>query len=481
MNTPDVKSDRPQAQAELETLRARVTRLTEERDELELLLETTTDHSDAVEEELHDKAEEALRQSERQLRMIVDATPVPVIISRIEDGTILYANKMSGPFYGLSVDSLVGQPAQQFYKDIGERRKLFDKLTGDGEVNRHELQLRTAVGSTVWAEVSLRNLEFNGERSVLVALHDVTERKRAAQALQDAVEDLTRINEASGRFVPRAFLDFLKKESIVDINLGDHVSREMTVMFSDLRAFTSMSESMSPQENFDFVNAYLRRVSPVVQRNNGFIVKFLGDGMMVIFPDNADDAIRAGVEQLEHVDDYNDYRHKRGREPIQVGIGANTGHMMVGMVGDATRMQGDAFSDNVNLTARIESLTKFYGVSFIVTAETYGRLARPDAYQARFIDMVRPKGKNEALKLYEIFDADTPAQRDLKLATRADFSQALDHYYARDFAESQAMLFGVLQRNPQDKVAWHHLVRATKTLEEGVAEDWSGVTVMTEK
>ena len=292
---------------------------------------------------------------------------------------------------------------------------------------------------------------------------------------------LSKTTQSFGRFVPLEYLNFLGKESIVDIHLGDHISKEMTVMFSDLRAFTTISESMSPQENFDFINGYLERTSPVIREHNGFIVKYLGDGMMAVFPERCDDAIQAGIEKIKRVTEYNTDRQKLGHEPIRVGIGVNTGHMMVGIVGESSRMQGDALSDNVNLTSRVEGLTKFYGVSFIITAETYACLNSPEKYCIRFLDKVRVKGKNEALELYEIYDSDPTAQCELKKATQAEYSEALGLYYERDFAGAQAKLFGVLKQNPQDKVAWHHLVQATNALEKGVTDSWSGITTMEDK
>jgi two-component system sensor histidine kinase ChiS len=292
---------------------------------------------------------------------------------------------------------------------------------------------------------------------------------------------LSKTTQSFGRFVPLEYLSFLDRESIVDVQLGDHISKEMTVMFSDLRGFTSISESMSPQENFDFINGYLARTSPVIREHNGFIVKYLGDGMMAVFPDRCDDAIQAGIEKLRRVAEYNADRRKLGHQTIRVGIGVNTGHMMVGIVGEASRMQGDALSDNVNLTARVEGLTKFYGVSFIITAKTYRSLTSPETYCIRFLDKVQVKGKTEALELYEIYDGDSSEQRELKQITQVEYSEALDQYYDRDFAGAQAKLFGVLQRNPQDKVAWHHLVQATKALDEGIIDNWTGVTTMAEK
>ena len=236
---------------------------------------------------------------------------------------------------------------------------------------------------------------------------------------------LTKTTQSFGRFVPLEYLNFLERDSIVDVHLGDHISKEMTVMFSDLRAFTTISETMTPQENFDFINGYLGRTSPAVREHGGFIVKYLGDGMMAVFPEHPDDAMRAGIEKIRRIDEYNESQRRNGRDPIQIGIGINTGHMMVGIVGEQNRMQGDALSDNVNLTSRVEGLTKFYDVSFIITASTYNRLADPELYCIRFLDKVQVKGKSQALDLFEVFDGDSPEQRGLKRETQAEYAQAL--------------------------------------------------------
>ena len=137
---------------------------------------------------------------------------------------------------------------------------------------------------------------------------------------------LSQTSKSYGRFVPHEYLKFLSKESIIDVELGDHVSKEMAVMFSDIRSFTTLSESMTPQENFDFVNNYLRQVSPVIRDNTGFIVKYLGDGMMAVFPKGADDAVAAGIGKLKKVEEQNIQRIEQGLLPIKVGIGVHFGH-----------------------------------------------------------------------------------------------------------------------------------------------------------
>ncbi|MGR9108219.1 MAG: adenylate/guanylate cyclase domain-containing protein [Gammaproteobacteria bacterium] len=452
---------------EIESLRRRIADLEQEKQDLEALLDMTTEHSDAVEEELHCRAEEALLESERRLRMIVEATPVAVYITGRSDGEIYYANAMAGPMLSVSVEDLIGRKLVDFYVHIEDRLKLLELLDKQGSVDHYEMRIKTQNQAVVWVEASCREVRFNDEPSLLIAMHDITHLKE--------------LNMAASRFVPREFLGFLNKHSLVDIRLGDHVTDEMTVMFSDLRSFTSLSEYMSPQENFNFVNAYLGRVSPVIREHSGFIVKYLGDGIMAIFPGSADDGVQAGIETLIQVDEYNAYRKTRFREGIQIGIGINTGYMMVGMVGELHRMQGDAFSDHVNLTARLENLTKHYTVSFIISAATKERLMDPARYDIRFLDKVQIQGRQKALDLYEVYSADPSDLRSLKQETQEEYETALAYYYARNFAEAQSILFRVLQRNPKDKVAWHHLMKTTECLDNGVLENWTGVTVMASK
>lgn len=453
--------------SEIATLRKEVAAMKQQNADLELLLTMNAEHSDAVEDELHERAQEALHQSERRLRLIVEATPSPIAISRLVDGEIVYTNAMAGPLVGLSNEALIGRKISDFYCNARTQEELLRALEKEGEVNHREVEFRTADGVPLWVDVSLRLLDFNDEPSLLSAWHDITHLKR--------------MNQASLRFVPQEYLSFLERGSITDISLGDFVTGEMTVMFSDLRGFTTISESMTSRENFDFVNAYLGRVCPPIRQHNGFIIKYLGDGIHAIFPRSADDGVQAGIAKLEQVTEYNEHRRSKNRMPIAIGVGVNTGPMMVGMVGERHRMQGDAFSDDVNLTARLEGLTKFYHVSFIISAATYTHLADPSRYQIRFLDRVLVKGKQKPLDLYEVYDADPPLMRQLKQETQEAYEKALRFYYERDFAAAQSILFQVLQRNPRDKVAWQHLVKATQLAETGAPAGWSGVTVMTEK
>ena len=235
---------------------------------------------------------------------------------------------------------------------------------------------------------------------------------------------------------------------------------------------------MSPEQCFDFINEYYSHVSPPVIQNKGVIVKYLADGMMAVFPEIASNAVDAGLEQLRAVKRYNRDREAEALEPIRIGVGVNTGAMMVGLVGNPNRIQGDAISDAVNLTARIEALTAHYGVSLLMTDATRRNLGDPSRYHIRFVDKVRVRGKSVVLELFEVFSEDCAEQIDLKEETRADYEAAMRYYYDGAFDEAQARLFRVLQRNPSDKVAWRHLVRATRWLDEGAAADWSATVIL---
>ncbi|KPA13064.1 membrane protein containing Adenylyl cyclase class-3/4/guanylyl cyclase [Candidatus Magnetomorum sp. HK-1] len=288
----------------------------------------------------------------------------------------------------------------------------------------------------------------------------------------EALEYQAILAKSYSRFVPHEYLGFLSKDNIVDVELGDHISQEMAVMFSDIRSFTTLSEGMTPQENFDFVNAYLKRVSPFVREQKGFIVKYLGDGMMAMFPNCPNDAIQAGLKKLEHVSKYNEDRKKAGRKPIKIGVGIHIGHMMVGIVGEKARMQGDAFSDDVNLTSRLEGLTKMYGVSMIISENMYQQLRPSHDYRIRFLDHVKVKGRNRPIKIYEIYDADPPEIRDLKDKIYHQYRQGQEFFFQQDFVKAISFFKDILNEFPEDKPSKIYLERATTYCNQGVCIDW---------
>ena len=292
---------------------------------------------------------------------------------------------------------------------------------------------------------------------------------------------LAKINAAYGRFVPHDFLRFLGHESIVDVRLGDQIQKEMTVLFSDIRSFTTISEAMTPQENFNFINSYLSRVSPVIRAHQGFIDKYIGDAIMALFPESADDAVRAAVEMQKQVIIYNQHRQLRDHPPIAIGIGLHAGTLMLGTIGEQERMESTVIADAVNLASRLEGLTKVYGSGILVTESILERLGDREKYMCRFVDRVIVKGKKSVVSVFEIYDAETAQSIELKQETAAAFEKGLELYFEQNFSKSQKIFKKIGETNPQDKLAAIYCQRSLKNRMYGVPEGWSGIEALDEK
>ncbi|MFS8116980.1 MAG: PAS domain S-box protein [Microcoleus sp.] len=287
-----------------------------------------------------------------------------------------------------------------------------------------------------------------------------TERRQFTDELEKALAAEENLTDAYGRFVPHQFLHFLGYESILEVKLGDQVQKEMSVLFSDIRDFTTLSETMTPEENFQFINAYLSRMEPVITENSGFIDKYIGDAIMALFNGSADDAVKAGIAMLEQLKEYNVSRHQPDRPPLQIGIGINTGSLMLGTVGGQSRMDSTVISDAVNLASRVENLTKEYGVSMLITHNTFIQLN--DIYDFRLIDRVTVKGKSQLVTIYEIFTADPPELRQKKLETKTIFEEALVLYNKERFTEARRLFSECKQINREDKVVQIYMQRCVK-------------------
>ena len=270
---------------------------------------------------------------------------------------------------------------------------------------------------------------------------------------------LSNLNIAYGRFVPHKFIHLLNKESIIDVAVGDNVQQEMSILFSDIRDFTTLSESMTPEDNFKFINAYLSRMEPAIIENNGFIDKYIGDAIMALFSGSADDAVNAGIAMLHRLAEYNQHRINSGYPPIKIGMGINTGSLILGTVGGKNRMDGTVISDAVNLASRLEDLTKYYGVSLLISHHTLTRLHNSTDYSIRFIEKVKVKGKSKAVAVFEVFDGDEPKIKESKLATKSIFEEGLFLYYQHSMKEAVERFEQVLNINPSDKVAQIYLKR----------------------
>jgi class 3 adenylate cyclase len=300
----------------------------------------------------------------------------------------------------------------------------------------------------------------------------------AEQALN---QELQKINTAFGRFVPHAFLESLGHKSVLDVKLGDQVEKDVTVLFSDIRGYTTLAEGMTPQENFNFLNAYLGRMGPIIQANHGFVNQYYGDGIMALFMGEPADALRASIEMQQALAQYNALREQKGRLPIQIGIGLHTGPLMMGIIGDTLRLEAGVVSDTVNTAARMEGLTKHFGVRLLLSETTESRLGDTQTFGLRLLGKVQVKGRQQPLRVYQAYDGETEAFRNLQTNISALFEAALHAYFEGNFAEAVALWEQVAQQAPDDLSTQHYLTQSRAYLQSGKPESWEGVEVMQKK
>ncbi len=219
-------------------------------------------------------------------------------------------------------------------------------------------------------------------------------------------DDLRSTNRAIVRFVPSPFLELLGRNKITEVTRGDSTAIEMAIMFSDIRGFTTMAESMGPQKTFSFINDYLGRMDPEIHKQDGFINDIFGDGIMALFHKGADAAVAAAIGMLRATDEFD--------SSLRMGVGIHTGELMLGTIGGSERLDCTVVGDPANTASRIEGMTKMYGAALLISEATYQALEDPDAYDIRPLDRVIAKGKDEPSTIYEVLDGERDARRGAK-------------------------------------------------------------------
>jgi len=377
-----------------------------------------------------------------------------------KDARMLYVNEAASRVLGYSHDELYKMTIHEIdiHFPANKWKEHWEQLRTEGTFSL-ESEYRTKSGKIFSVEITVNFVQFNGEEYDFAFVRDISARKQMEEERTRAAYEIYQLNKAYERFVPREFLSLLDKKSIVDVHLGEHTKKEMTILFCDIRGFTSLSEKMTPKETFDFLNRYFGRMEPVILQHGGVIDKYIGDAIMALFPLSADDAIRGSIAMLKTLHSYNQQSHQIGMPTVKIGIGLNTGPLILGTIGGQNRMEGTVISDAVNLASRVEGLTKVYHTPLLITEHTYVKLRHLYQYHIRLIDAVTVKGKTEEVTIYEIFDADTPEMIELKQQTLSEFEQGFVLYHSDERTDAKPLFEQVLARNPADKVAQIYLER----------------------
>jgi adenylate cyclase len=291
------------------------------------------------------------------------------------------------------------------------------------------------------------------------------------------------------KFVPSKFLDRIAKKGIESIEVGNAESDIITVLFSDIRDFTSISEKMSPEELLNFLNAYFKRMNQVIHKNNGVIDKFIGDAIMALYDrpellnqDEARDAVKSAIAMQNALMAHNQHQQNCGYPAISTGIGIHSGKAVIGTVGSIDRMDSTVLGDVVNVASRLESLTKYYKTGIIISSDTW-RLLLPENHDFlwRKLDYIAVKGKEQPIDIYEIFNADPDEIKDKKHKILKPYHEALELYYSRQWPEAVKIFKECLTIYREDPVIHMHLERCLQFKENPPPENWKGIIKMSEK
>ncbi len=393
------------------------------------------------------------------------------IITLDPEGQIATANTAALAILKLSDAQCLGQPATAIFD--GDNHWVLDAIervnsTGQRDVSVDALLSWTDRGdASVNLTVSpLRNQEDETLGSLLL-LEDITNE--------------TRVKATMARYMSKEVADQL----LADEAQLEGKDQRVTILFSDIRKFTTLSEALGATETVSMLNEYFEDMVEVIFRHNGILDKYIGDAIMALFgapfvsESDADNAISVANEMISTLYQLNSRRRERGRIMLDIGIGIGTGDVVLGNIGSPKRLEYTAIGDSVNLAARLESATKQYGVPILVSEFTVNDLTQP--VKLREIDLMRVKGKDKPVAVYEALDHYTEISfPNMDEATGA-FTEGMTAYRNRDFQSARNWFGKALQANRHDGPSQIYLERCAKFLTAPPAGDWDGVWTMTEK
>lgn len=310
-------------------------------------------------------------------------------------------------------------------------------------------------------------------------INDAFENLRNAKIELVETKKIASMTNTFKKFVPEQFLRRLGDADVDDIVVGNAESDFVTILFSDIRDFTRFSENLSVNEVFNFLNAYLKRMSIPIHQHQGFIDKFIGDAIMAIFniPDQgnaleAEGALESAIGMQAELIQYNIHRKKYNYPPIRIGVGIHSGPVMMGTIGSEKRMDFTVIGDAVNLASRLEGMSKFYGAGIVISQDTFILINDISRYKFRELDIVRVKGKSKSNTIFEVFSGMEAEIFDKKSAILETYYQGLIFFRMKEWQDAKQAFEKCLQIYPEDKASDIYLKRVEQLIINPPGKDW---------
>lgn len=285
------------------------------------------------------------------------------------------------------------------------------------------------------------NKQFEGIEHGLNKINDVYKEKENL---------IKKTNLEYEKYVPKQFLKFLGKNSILELELGNQVQKEVTTMFCDIRNSTATSSTLSLEDNFNYINSYLKVVSPLVRKHGGFVDKYLGDGILAVFM-KAENAMECAVQIVKAIEQKN--KSSVATPSMDVGISLNTGEVVFGVVGEEERKSPTIISDTVNLASKMENINKFFHTKIIFSKRTLNSLRNEYPLSYRFIGTLTLEDK-DYLSMFECLDSYDKKTREKLESVKVTFEQGVRYYNLGKYHNAKENFQLVLKRAREDKVAY---------------------------
>lgn len=285
-------------------------------------------------------------------------------------------------------------------------------------------------------------------------------------------KDLENRNEAYSRFVPFNFLASFDKPKILDVRLGDFTLKKVTILSSDIRDFTSLSENLSAEQNFLFINRYLSKMGPIIRENSGYIEKYIGDAIIAFFDKKPENAVHAAILMQHEIEAWNSNIDELKNFHVNIGVGLHYGELMMAVIGEENRNQSSVLSDGVMIANHLESLTKKYGAKILISLDALFETKNPDIYPHRLVDFIHVNSKNRKLGVVEILVGGT--ELDKKIRWKEKFEEGVNLFWDASYADAEKLWTEILKAVPTDKAASLYLERSTSFAKDGPPPGWIG-------
>lgn len=388
-----------------------------------------------------------------------------------EDGHIVTCNRSALRILQAEESDIVGLKADEYFATSA--LWLVERIQQVGTERETDIVLD--------AELNLAGVAVSVNATILPLTTDQEEQLGLMLLLED-ISSEKRMKSTMSRYMDPGIADQLM-EGGGEVLGGQ--SSEATVLFSDVRSFTTLSEELGAQGIVSLLNDYFTEMVEVITDEGGMLDKFIGDAIMAIFgtplphEDDPDRAVRASLRMMEELAAFNEYRQKRDQLPIDHGIGLNTGHVVSGNIGSPKRMDYTVIGDGVNLAARLESATKQYGAHILISEFTHDLLK--SSYRSRLVDNVVVKGKTKPVGVYELLDYHTEDSFPNMIDALGHFRDGMENYRDGNWASARGHFEKTLSLHPGDKCSEVYCGRCDHLIENVNVDDWDGVWVLDAK